>query len=85
MNAADHLTAGEELPMARAVVDALPNPLIVLDEDERIRLANVAAEDYFQASSNVLLRHRLPDLVPFSSPVFAAVLQARAMSGVVNE
>jgi two-component system, NtrC family, nitrogen regulation sensor histidine kinase GlnL len=74
-----------EQPMPRAVVDALPNPLIVLDEEDRICVANVAAEDYFQASSNVLLRHRLSDLVPFSSPVFAAVNQSRAMSGVVNE
>ncbi|MFN4143708.1 two-component system sensor histidine kinase NtrB [Aestuariivirga sp.] len=74
-----------EGPLARAVVDALPNPLIVIDESERICLANVAAEDYFQVSSNVLLRCRLGDLVPFSSPVFAAVAQARAISGVVNE
>jgi two-component system nitrogen regulation sensor histidine kinase GlnL len=72
-------------PLAKAVVDALPNPLIVLDEDERICLANVAAENYFQASSNVLLRHKLGDLVPFSSPVFGAVAQARNTSGVVNE
>jgi two-component system nitrogen regulation sensor histidine kinase GlnL len=72
-------------PLARAVVDALPNPLIVIDEDERICLANVAAENYFQSSSNILLRHRLRDLVPFSSPVFGAVAQARALSGVVNE
>ena len=62
-----------EAPLPKAVVDALPNPLIVLDADERICLANVAAEDYFQASSNVLLRHRLGDLVPFSSPVFVTV------------
>ena len=74
-----------EGPLAKAVVDALPNPLIVLDEDERICLANVAAEDYFQASSNVLTRHRLGDLVPFSSPVFGSVAQARASAGVVNE
>lgn len=86
MNApAEKFTDDEEQPLARAVVDALPNPLIVIDEEERIRLANVAAEDYFQASSNMLRRHRLPDVVPFSSPVFAAVAQARATSGVVNE
>jgi two-component system nitrogen regulation sensor histidine kinase GlnL len=74
-----------ETPLARAVVDALPNPLIVIDDSERICLANAAAENYFQASSNVLLRHRLGDVVPFSSPVFGAVAQARALSGVVNE
>ena len=67
-----------EAPLAKAVVDALPNPLIVLDENERICLANVAAENYFQASSNILLRHKLGDLVPFSSPVFGAVAQAGA-------
>ena len=74
-----------EAPLAKAVVDALPNPLIVIDEDERICLANVAAESYFQTSSNVLQRQKLSDLVPFSSPVFGAVAQARAISGVVNE
>ena len=34
-----------DAPMPKAVVDALPNPLIVLDAEERICLANVAAED----------------------------------------
>jgi two-component system nitrogen regulation sensor histidine kinase GlnL len=74
-----------EIAMAKAVIDALPNPLIVLDENEHIRLANAAAENYFQASSAALLRHKLRDLVPFSSPVFGAVAQARNISGVVNE
>ncbi len=72
-------------PLAKAVLDAMPNPLIVIDPDERICLANVAAEDYFQVSSNILLRHKLRDIVPFSSPVFGVVAQARAISGVVNE
>lgn len=80
-----HKTAPADPPLAKAVLDAMPNPLIVIDEDERICLANVAAEDYFQVSSNILLRHRLRDIVPFSSPVFGAVAQARAISGVVNE
>lgn len=74
-----------EAPLAKAVLDAMPNPLIVIDVEERICLANVAAEDYFQVSSNILLRHKLRDIVPFSSPVFGAVAQARAISGVVNE
>lgn len=77
--------AAAETPLAKAVLDAMPNPLIVIDGDERICLANVAAEDYFQVSSNILLRHRLRDIVPFSSPVFGAVAQARSLSGVVNE
>ena len=85
MNAPMKDRAAPEAPLARAVVDALPNPLIVLDADDRIAMANVAAEDYFQASSNVLLRHKLGDLVPFSSPVFGAVAQARFLVGNLPE
>ncbi len=69
----------------KAVIDALPNPLIVIDGEDRIRLANGAAEHYFHSSANTLQRYRLNDLVPFSSPVFGAVAQARNMAGVVNE
>ena len=74
-----------DAPLAKAVIDSLPNPLIVIDLDERICLANGAAENYFQASSNVLIRHRLRDIVPFSSPVLGAVAQTRQTAGVVNE
>ena len=72
-------------PLPRAIIDALPNPLIIVAEEERICLVNSAAENFFQAGSAALLRHRLSDLVPFSSPVFNAVAQARATAGVVNE
>ena len=72
-------------PLAKAIVDSLPNPLVVIDENERICLANAAAENFFQASSNLLTRYRLRDIVPFSSPVFGAVSQTRSTAGVVNE
>lgn len=72
-------------PFPRAIIDALPNPLLVIDADNRVCLANAAAENYFQASSASLTRGSLGDLVPFSSPVFSAVAQARAIAGVVNE
>ena len=83
--AAEEKLAPPAPPMARAVIDSLPNPLIVVDSHDRICLANSAAENYFQASSAMLTRHRLGDLVPFSSPVFSAVAQARGTAGVVNE
>jgi two-component system nitrogen regulation sensor histidine kinase GlnL len=72
-------------PVPRLVVDALPNPLIILDADDNVVLANSAAEHFFQASSAVLRRHRLADLVPFASPVASTVAQARQTAGVVNE
>lgn len=81
----DKLLPPGNAPIARSVIDALPNPLIVLDENEQICVANVAAESYFQTSAKMLVRHKLSDLVPFSSPVFGAVAQARNTAGVVNE
>ena len=74
-----------EAPLARSIIDSLPNPLIVIDANECICLANAAAENYFQASSNVLTRQALRDIVPFSSPVFGAIAQTRGTAGVVNE
>lgn len=77
--------ATREGPFIRSVIDTLPNPLVVIDAEENICLSNVAAEQYFKVSNTILLKHRLGDLVPFSSPVFGAVAQARHTSGPVNE
>jgi two-component system, NtrC family, nitrogen regulation sensor histidine kinase GlnL len=72
-------------PSLRAVIDALPNPMIVIGEDDKVCLVNGAAEDFFQASTSLLMRHSMADLVPFSSPALQAVQQVRVTSGVVNE
>jgi two-component system, NtrC family, nitrogen regulation sensor histidine kinase GlnL len=72
-------------PAAHVVLDAMPNPVIVLDIDDRICMANAAAEDYFQSGASVLMRHSLVDIVPFSSPVVQSVKQARDAATVVNE
>ncbi len=72
-------------PLPRMILDAIPNPLIVIDEGDRVLLANAAAEGFFQISSAMLQRFRLADLVPFSSPVLGAVAQARASVSAVNE
>ena len=74
-----------KLPSLRAIFDALPNPILVVDENDVICFANSAAEDFFQASSTVLARHKLEDAVPFSSPVLEVVNQVRQSAGVMNE
>jgi two-component system, NtrC family, nitrogen regulation sensor histidine kinase GlnL len=72
-------------PAAQTVLDALPNPMIVLDATDRVCMVNAAAEDFFQSGSAVLMRYTLQDLVPFSSPVINSVHQVRAAASVVNE
>jgi two-component system, NtrC family, nitrogen regulation sensor histidine kinase GlnL len=73
------------LPAPQLVLDALPDPLVVLDADDRICMVNSAAEDFFQAGAQILVRNSLSDLVPFSSPVLQSVRQVRETSSVVNE
>lgn len=72
------------LPL-RSIFDALPNPILVVDENNIICFANSAAEDFFQASSTMLARHKLEDCMPFSSPVLEVVNQVRQSAGVMNE
>jgi two-component system, NtrC family, nitrogen regulation sensor histidine kinase GlnL len=72
-------------PLAQTILDAMPNPLIILDAEDHICMVNSAAEDFFQSGATVLRRHTLNDIVPFSSPVLQSVKQVRAQATVVNE
>ncbi|MBL8906085.1 MAG: PAS domain-containing protein [Rhizobiales bacterium] len=73
------------LPSEAAILDALPDAVLVVDADDRIRFVNSGAEDFFQASSTTLVRYRLTDLVHSSSPLREAVTQVRAAGGVVTK
>ena len=72
-------------PDMGVLIDALPNPLLVLDDKDHIRLANSAAEDFFQVGKAALLRSNIADLMPLSSPALNAIAEARHSGGVVNE
>ena len=77
-----------ELPplgAADAVLNALPLPVIIVDSNGRIADANVAAENFFEASVLLLRRQMLRDLVPFGSPLLALVEQVRDRGAAVNE
>ena len=70
---------------ADAVLNALPHPVIMVSADGKIADANVAAEQFFEASMPMLRRHMLRELVPFGSPLLALVDQVRARGAAVNE
>jgi two-component system nitrogen regulation sensor histidine kinase GlnL len=66
---------------ARSVLQALPQPIMVLTADRRISFANYAAEAFFGASMSVLSRQSLDDLIAFGSPIISlveSVIQRRA-------
>lgn len=55
--------------LSTSVLQALPQPVIVIDEDRHIVFVNYAAETFFGASISVLSRQRLDDLIAFGSPI----------------
>ncbi len=84
----DTALRSSELPplgAADAVLNALPLPVIIVAANGRIADANVAAENFFEASVLLLRRQMLRDLVPFGSPLLALVDQVRNRGAAVNE
>ncbi len=64
-------------PDASKVLDALAQPLITVGAQDAVIEANIAAENFFDMGRGVLMRSRLNDLLPFGSPVFGLVSDAR--------
>ena len=67
------------------LLSALPHPVLVLGEDNRIVYANAAAEAFLSSGIALLKRVRLDDLVAFGCPLLALVDQVRRSGSTVNE
>ena len=59
--------------LSTAVLQALPQPVLVCDEQNTVVFVNYAAEAFFGASLSVLTRQRLDDLIAFGSPILTLV------------
>ena len=70
---------------AQAVLAALPDPVLVVDERGLLRYANLAAEEFFDVGSTVLLGLSLASLMPPDSPVFALIESVRRTGASVSE
>ncbi|MBV9347605.1 MAG: nitrogen regulation protein NR(II) [Pseudolabrys sp.] len=68
-----------------ALLNALPHPVIMVAPDGKISDANVAAEQFFDSSIQMLRRQMLRDLVPFGSPLLTLIDQVRHRGAAVNE
>ena len=62
----------------RAILNALPNPVLLIAPDGKIVDANIAAESFFEISTQFLQRQSLKELVPFGSPLLALIEQVRS-------
>src|ERR1700678_921161 len=68
-----------------AILNALPNPVLLVAPDGKIVDANMAAESFFEISTQFLQRQSLKELVPFGSPLLALIEQVRSSGSPVNE
>jgi len=68
-----------------AVLQALPQPVIVCEEDRTIAFVNYAAEAFFGASLSVLSRQHLDDLIAFGSPIIGLVDAVRTRRAPMTE
>jgi two-component system nitrogen regulation sensor histidine kinase GlnL len=67
------------------LLSALPHPILVLTDENRIVYANAAAEAFLSTSIAVLKRLTLDDVVAFGCPLLALVEQVRSTGTTVNE
>jgi two-component system nitrogen regulation sensor histidine kinase GlnL len=70
---------------SEAILNALPNPVLLIGPDGKIIDANMAAESFFDISTQFLQRQSLKELVPFGSPLLALIDQVRSIGSPVNE
>jgi len=71
--------------LSTAVLQALPQPVIVCTEDRTIVFVNYAAEAFFAASQSVLSRQRLDDLIAFGSPIIGLMQAVADRRGPMTE
>lgn len=78
--------AAETAPVPARVeqlLNSLPNAVLVIDDNDAVAYANMAAEDFFSQSASQLMRRTLTDLVGYDSPLLGAVAQVwRTGSGI---
>ncbi len=75
----------ERVIEARAILAALPDPVLVVDENSELYYANTAAEEFFDAGSTTLMGLPLSELLPLDSPVFALLDSVRRTGSRVSE
>ncbi|MBY0380737.1 MAG: nitrogen regulation protein NR(II) [Xanthobacteraceae bacterium] len=71
--------------LSEAMLNALPNPVILIGQEGKVVDANIAAESFFEASLQHLKRMSFKDLVPFGSPLLELIEQVKASGSAVNE
>ncbi|WDZ78098.1 nitrogen regulation protein NR(II) [Ensifer adhaerens] len=71
--------------LSMSVLNAIQNPVILVDANGLVAFANWEAESFFGASANHLARHNISAFIPFGSPLLTLIEQVRERKAPVNE
>ena len=66
------------------VLNALAEPTVVVDRENRVVYGNMALEQFLGSSMTALLGRPLEDVLPADSPIFALVRQVRGSGHSVS-
>ncbi len=72
-------------PDTTQILNAMPNPVLAVNERMQAEFVNDAAETFFDASRAVLMRNKLATFVSFGSPLLALIQQVVENGTSVNE
>ena len=67
------------------IANALPMPVLLIGAKQEIIFVNPAAEQFFDTGAGILLKQSLGDLLPFDSPLFQLIAQARVRGSSAAE
>jgi two-component system nitrogen regulation sensor histidine kinase GlnL len=71
--------------LAMAVLNAIQNPVVMVNEEGLMTFANWEGEAFFGASASHLARYNISSFIPFGSPLLALIDQVRERRAPVNE
>jgi len=74
-----------EIPASSQIAAALPMPVLVVGPQQQIVFVNPAAEQFFDMGAGHLLKQKLSELIPFSSPLIQMIGQALERRASVGE
>ena len=82
----DQASSREPTPIdGGAVLNALPDPVLVIGGGDQILYANSAAEQLFRASASYLTTMALTDIIPHDSPILLLVERVRRNASSMSQ
>lgn len=75
----------DDQPSAEQILNAVPDPILVVDGADNVTALNASAENFFQSSQAVLLGSNMQDLIPQDSPILALIARVRKGGNSMTE